>query len=85
MSETIGFVQIYEIREGLENKDIVYPDYYLKPFHAYDQGNLDWTAAFEAELATMSIGLRTFKDEEITPEEAQRKLRAGPLNCLKVC
>ena len=30
------------IKAELERKDIVYPDYYLKPFHAYDEGNLSW-------------------------------------------
>ena len=27
---------------SLEKKNIVYPSYYEKPFHAYDNGNLCW-------------------------------------------
>jgi len=37
-----------------------YPDYYLKPFHAYESGNLCWEAAFEAELASRAVGARNF-------------------------
>jgi hypothetical protein len=33
---------VYKELEKLENKSIVYPDYYLQPFHAYDKGNLCW-------------------------------------------
>ena len=35
-------MQLEVIKAELERKDIVYPDYYLKPFHAYDDGNLSW-------------------------------------------
>jgi hypothetical protein len=40
---------------AVENKDVTYPEYYLKPFHAYSEGNLCWLAAFEAEPATYSM------------------------------
>ncbi|CAM9497702.1 unnamed protein product [Chrysoparadoxa australica] len=36
------------------------PDYYKKPFHAYDKGNLEWSAAFEQELASKAVGVRNF-------------------------
>ena len=61
--------------DSLTNKDLVYPDYYQVPFHAYDRGNLCWAAAFEAASATYSMGLRVWKDEELTWQEAQQKLR----------
>lgn len=77
-------MQIYDIKEEIEDKTLRYPEYYIKSFHAYDQGNLDWTAAFEVELATLSMGMRTFKDEDLSPEEAQDKLRAGPMKSLQV-
>uniref|UniRef100_A0A803N1Q7 Methyltransferase type 11 domain-containing protein n=1 Tax=Chenopodium quinoa TaxID=63459 RepID=A0A803N1Q7_CHEQI len=35
---------------------------YLNPFHAYDEGNLSWLAAAEAEPATMSITRRAIPD-----------------------
>lgn len=32
-----------------------YPEYYLKPFHAYENGNLSLDAALEAELAAKAV------------------------------
>jgi SAM-dependent methyltransferase len=37
-----------------------YPSYYLKPFHSYEQGNLEWIAAYEVEPASLAIAMRTF-------------------------
>jgi ubiquinone/menaquinone biosynthesis C-methylase UbiE len=54
---------------------VTYPDYYQKPFHAYEQGNLCWEAAFEAESATYAMGLRVWKDEPLTWQAAQSRLR----------
>ena len=51
------------------------PDYYLARFHAYEQGNLCWQAAAEAEQATDAMALRVWPDQQLTPAEAQRKLR----------
>jgi hypothetical protein len=41
--------------DKLTNKNIVYPDYYLKEFHAYENGNLNWQAAFEVESAALTV------------------------------
>lgn len=57
------------------NPDMTYPDYYQVPFHAYDRGNLCWAAAFEAESATHAMALRVWKDEPLTWQEAQARLR----------
>ena len=64
-----------DLLESITNKNLVYPDYYQVPFHAYDRGNLCWQAAFEAASATHSMGLRVWKDEDITWQEAQQRLR----------
>ena len=61
--------------DSVTNSQIVYPDYYQVPFHAYDQGNLCWDAAFEAASATKSMGLRIWKNEALTWQEAQQRLR----------
>lgn len=37
--------------------------YYLKPFHAYDNGNLSWDAALEVELAAKSVHANVFDPE----------------------
>jgi ubiquinone/menaquinone biosynthesis C-methylase UbiE len=39
----------------VENKNCTYPDYYLTSFHAYENGNLNWQAAWELESAAYSV------------------------------
>ena len=51
------------------------PAYYRARFHAYQQGNLCWEAACEAEQATDSMALRVWPDEPLTPGQAQQRLR----------
>jgi ubiquinone/menaquinone biosynthesis C-methylase UbiE len=59
------------------NDDITYPAYYNRPFHAYDQGNLCWDAAFEAESATYAMALRIWPQDNLTWESAQDRLRSS--------
>ncbi len=61
----------------ITDKNITYPDYYQVPFHAYDRGNLCWEAAFEATSATHAMALRIWKNEQLTWQEAQAKLRSS--------
>jgi ubiquinone/menaquinone biosynthesis C-methylase UbiE len=61
--------------DQITNAAIAYPDYYQAPFHAYDQGNLCWQAAFEAEPATYAMALRVWPKESLTWQEAQDRLR----------
>ncbi len=51
------------------------PAYYRARFHAYDEGNLCWQAACEAEQATASVALRVWKEEPLSPEAAQARMR----------
>ena len=37
------------------NPQLKYPDYYCCSFHAYERGNLNWDAAFEAEVAARAV------------------------------
>ncbi len=39
----------------VENRDLVYPKYYVTSFHAYDKGNLEWKAAWELESAAYTV------------------------------
>jgi len=48
------------------------PDYYERPFHAYESGNLNWEAAFEQELASRAVGARNFPRYGKEGEEAFR-------------
>lgn len=66
-----------EVMAEITNPIVTYPDYYKVPFHAYDEGNLCWRAAFEAEPATYSMALRVWPKEQITWQEAQDRLRGS--------
>jgi ubiquinone/menaquinone biosynthesis C-methylase UbiE len=66
---------VKDLLDSVTNPAIAYPDYYQVPFHAYDRGNLCWQAAFEAASATNSMALRIWKDEDLTWQEAQQRLR----------
>lgn len=39
----------------VQNPHLVYPDYYCRSFHAYEEGNLSWKAAFEVEVAAHAV------------------------------
>ncbi|MBD0346969.1 MAG: class I SAM-dependent methyltransferase, partial [Coleofasciculus sp. Co-bin14] len=68
---------VKECLTQITNTTITYPDYYQVPFHAYDQGNLCWPAAFEAESATYAMALRVWAKESLTWQEAQARLRGS--------
>lgn len=46
----------------IQNTQLVYPEYYLRPFHAYEQGNLSWDAAMEVEVAAYAVHARIWED-----------------------
>ena len=75
-------LQVYALKDVVEDRDVVYPEYYLQPFHAYPKGNLDWLPAFEVESATMSMAVRTFPGTE--PAAAQKRLRDNIHAAIKV-
>lgn len=56
-----------------EDRKLNYPKYYTMPFHGYDEGNLGWEAAKEAEAATVSISANYWKGAD--PYDAQEWLR----------
>lgn len=47
--------ELVEFKEKLENISVLYPDYFLQPFHGYDEGNMNWLAAQENEAAALSM------------------------------
>ncbi|NJO40347.1 MAG: class I SAM-dependent methyltransferase [Cyanobacteria bacterium CRU_2_1] len=42
----------------ITNPKLAYPGYYLRSFHAYEQGNLSWDAAMEVEVAAYAVHAR---------------------------
>lgn len=59
-------------QQSLLFADCNYPDYYLKPFHAYDDGNVNWDAALEQEIAGRAVGARNFPQYGAAGEDAFR-------------
>ncbi|BFI25842.1 hypothetical protein MPTK2_1g24880 [Marchantia polymorpha subsp. ruderalis] len=60
MVEEMQASDVYAELKTLENPALVYPDYYIQPFHGYNTGNLSWEAAFDCEPATRALWKRTF-------------------------
>uniref|UniRef100_A0A6N2LUW6 Uncharacterized protein n=1 Tax=Salix viminalis TaxID=40686 RepID=A0A6N2LUW6_SALVM len=71
MTKEILESDVYKELESIQNPSLVYPDYYLNPFHAYDEGNLSWLAAAEAEPATMSMVRRAIPNASTVDEANQ--------------
>ena len=56
----------------VQNPQLTYPDYYLRPFHAYDKGNLQWDAAFEQEVAAYAVHANLYPKDRL---QGDAKLR----------
>ncbi|KST68590.1 class I SAM-dependent methyltransferase [Mastigocoleus testarum] len=65
----------------VQNHQISYPDYYLTSFHAYEQGNMSWLAAFEVESAAYAVHAKLWGG---TNSEGDAKLRQSYHDVLKV-
>ena len=48
--------------EKVQNSELVYPEYYVRSFHAYESGNLSWEAAWEVEVAAYAVHAGVWKD-----------------------
>lgn len=82
MTKEILESEVYKEMESIQNRSLVYPDYYLNPFHAYDEGNLSWLAAAEAEAATMSMVRRAIPDTS-SLDEANEIVRGNWLRAIE--
>lgn len=51
-------VELAQVKDEL----LSYPDYYLRSFHAYEQGNLSWEAALEVEVAAYAVHAGIWKE-----------------------
>jgi ubiquinone/menaquinone biosynthesis C-methylase UbiE len=61
--EVVDFSSNWEAELAqVQNSDLTYPEYYLRPFHAYDQGDLSWDAAMEAEVAAHAVHARIWPE-----------------------
>ncbi|WP_353932865.1 class I SAM-dependent methyltransferase [Okeanomitos corallinicola TIOX110] len=64
----------------VQNLKITYPEYYVTSFHAYEEGNLSWQAAFEVESAAYAVHAKIWQDFQA---EGDAKLRESYHNILK--
>lgn len=64
----------------IQNPDLVYPDYYVRSFHAYNQGNLGWEPAMEVEVAAHAVHARIWPD---AGAEGDARLRQSYHNILQ--
>jgi ubiquinone/menaquinone biosynthesis C-methylase UbiE len=46
----------------IQNPQLKYPAYYVRSFHAYEQGNLSWEAAMEVEVAAHAVHAKIWQD-----------------------
>ncbi|EFN54576.1 hypothetical protein CHLNCDRAFT_35970 [Chlorella variabilis] len=78
-------VQVFAIKEEIEDKELQYPAYYTRAFHGYDEGNLSWLAALEAEPATDVMALLPWAKAEaqLTGPAAQARLRSTTLTTIR--
>ncbi|KAF5732532.1 hypothetical protein HS088_TW17G00059 [Tripterygium wilfordii] len=81
MTREILESDVYKELESVQNPSVIYPDYYLNPFHAYEEGNLSWLAAAEAEVATMSMAMRAIPDAS-SLDEANQIVRGNWLQAI---
>ncbi|MBW4574130.1 MAG: class I SAM-dependent methyltransferase [Aphanothece sp. CMT-3BRIN-NPC111] len=58
---------------SVQNPALSYPDYYLKPFHAYETGNLNWEAATEVEVAAYAVHAKIWSDGSIQGDAMLRQ------------
>ncbi|CAJ1954522.1 unnamed protein product [Cylindrotheca closterium] len=71
------------IKNNAEMKEIppfTVPEYYKNAFHAYEEGNLSWDAAWEVEIASCSVGARNFPQYGANGEDAFRGAFDSALN-----
>ncbi|AFZ22769.1 methylase involved in ubiquinone/menaquinone biosynthesis [Cylindrospermum stagnale PCC 7417] len=64
----------------VQNPQITYPEYYLRTFHAYDDGNLGWKAALELEVAACTVHAGIWPD---AGAQGDRQLRQSYHDILK--
>ena len=83
-TETVKQLQLRNWEPDLtkvQNSQISYPDYYLTSFHAYEQGNMSWQAAFEVEPAAYAVHAKLWEN---ISSGGDAKLRQSYHDILKV-
>ncbi len=66
--------------EAIQDRDLTYPPYYVRSFHAYEEGNLGWLPATEVEVAALAVHARIWPD---AGAEGDARLRQSYHQALK--
>ncbi|MBE9126281.1 MULTISPECIES: class I SAM-dependent methyltransferase [unclassified Coleofasciculus] len=64
----------------VQDLQLTYPDYYLRSFHAYENGNLNWEAAWEVESAAYAVHAKIWSDGDV---QGDPRLRQSYHNLVK--
>ena len=72
---------LYKNYFDINNYSMVYPDYYTQKFHYYDEGNLNWEAAFEVVPTTTLIASRYWPLVDVPT--AQEWMRGNTTNAIQ--
>ena len=64
----------------VNNPNLIYPDYYLTSFHAYNEGNMSWKAATEVEVAAKAVHAKIWPEAR---SQGDAKLRHNYHEILK--
>ncbi|KDR56918.1 MULTISPECIES: class I SAM-dependent methyltransferase [Oscillatoriales] len=59
--------------QQVNKSDLAYPEYYLRSFHAYDNGNLSWQAAVEVEVAALAVHAKIWPDAGVAGDDRLRQ------------
>ena len=58
---------------AVKNPDLQYPDYYTTSFHAYEEGNLSWKAAWEVESAAYAVHAKIWSKGDVSGDPMLRQ------------
>jgi len=59
--------------ENIANSDLQYPAYYTTSFHAYEEGNLNWKAAWEVESASRAVHAQIWSKGDVSGDPMLRQ------------
>ncbi|MGD1918318.1 MAG: class I SAM-dependent methyltransferase, partial [Pleurocapsa sp.] len=57
---------------AVQNPNLEYPAYYTTSFHAYDEGNLSWKAAWEVESASRAVHAQIWSSGDVSGDPMLR-------------
>lgn len=79
--KSVNFEKMLQLKQNLENITMKYPEYYLQAFHGYDEGNMNWLAAQEAEAASLSMCANYWKN--VCAMDSEKWVRYNATNNIK--